>query len=245
MVLLACLGIFSAGCSSTSEVDQNTAAGRFQVAEELDKDERFEEALTKYAEVRNKFPYSKFAVEAELKQADIYFKREQFPEAQTAYQLFKDFHPKHPRNDYVTYRIAMSYFGDIPPTIDRDISPAFKAIEVFNEVISRYGSSKYAKEAREKKADCLRMLAEKEGYIGNFYFIRDRYEPALRRYEGLLKRYPNSALTEQALYRAGVSAFKIGKKDIGSKHLKNLIARFPQGKFYKKGKEALQEYGGS
>src|SRR5438132_955753 len=122
------------GCSSVQVADPNSAEGMFKIAEELEKDERFEESITKFNELRNKHPYSRYSTEAELRVADIHYKKEAFIESATAYQLFKDFHPKHPRSDYVTYKLAMSYFNQLPSTIDRDLGPAHKAIQFFSEV---------------------------------------------------------------------------------------------------------------
>src|SRR5271154_4212480 len=104
---------FLPNCASKDVTESNSAEAAFKAAEEFEKDERYEEALQKFNEVKNKHPYSKFAVEAELHVADIHYKREAFIEAATAYQLFKDFHPKNPKIDYVTFRLAMSYYEQL------------------------------------------------------------------------------------------------------------------------------------
>ncbi|MBK9293777.1 MAG: outer membrane protein assembly factor BamD [Oligoflexia bacterium] len=231
------------GCSSIQVADPNSAEGMFKIAEQLEKDERFEEAITKFNELRNKHPYSRYATEAELRVADIHFKKEAFIESATAYQLFKDFHPKHPRNDYVTYKIALSYFNQLPSTIDRDLTPAFKAISAFKEVESSYSTSEYFKEAQTKKNECIKMLAEKELYIANFYFIRDIYDSALKRFESLITKFPNRSFDEEALYKAGISAFETGQKERGEKHIRELLKTFPNGSYSSSGKNALEKYG--
>ncbi len=242
-LLLVFPTIMMNACSSGELGESNSAETAFKAAEEYDNDERYEEALIKYSEVKNKHPYSKFAVEAELKIADVHYKREAFLEAQTAYQLFKDFHPKHPRIDYVTYRLAMSYYGQLPSTADRDLSPAYKAIQFFDEVINVYPSSKYVGEARDTKDKALRLLAEKETYIANFYYKRDMYDSALKRYEGLLERYPNRGYDEEALYKAGMSAYELGNKDLGTKYIRQLLDKFPSGDYSGSGRRALEKYG--
>jgi outer membrane protein assembly factor BamD len=113
----------------------------------------------------------------------------------------------------VTYRLGLSFFNQLPSTIDRDLSVADRAILYFDEVINSYSASPYVKEAQEYKTKALKMLAEKEYYIGHFYFIRDKYESALGRFEGLLARYPGLGQDAKALYGAAVSAFKT--KDLG------------------------------
>src|ERR1041385_710242 len=122
-------------CATGDLKDANTADANYKIAEEYEKDERFEEAITKYREVQNKFPYSRYAVMAKLKVADIQYSRENYIEAQNAYQLFKDLHPKHEKIDYVTFRLGMSYYMQLPSTIDRDLTQANKAILYFDEVL--------------------------------------------------------------------------------------------------------------
>ena len=97
-VLILVSLVVSLGCSSSDKFDTSTPEGAFKAAEALEKDERYEEAIPKFQEVKNKHPYSRFATEAELKIADIHFASENFEEAQASYQLFKEFHPKHPQS---------------------------------------------------------------------------------------------------------------------------------------------------
>lgn len=211
--LFLILAIFTgAGCSSTSDIDTNTPEGAFKLAEKYEKDERYEESIVQYNQVKNKHPYSKLATEAELRIAEINFKREEYVEAQNAYQVFKELHPSHPRIDYVTFRLGLSFFNQLPSTIDRDLAVAERAILYFDEVVQSFPASPHVKEAADYKIKTLKMLAEKEYYIGEFYFIRDHYESALGRFEELLKNYPALGYDARALYGATVSAYKI--KDV-------------------------------
>jgi outer membrane protein assembly factor BamD len=225
LLLISSISLLS-GCSSTDK-KSDTAEGAYGIAQEYDKDERFEEAIKRYQDVKNKFPYSKYATMSELSIADVYFKQESYPEAQVAYQSFKDLHPKHPQIDYVTYRLALSFFNQLPSTIDRDLSLAQSTILYFDEVISHYPNSEYAKDAKEKKEATVKMLAAKEDYIADFYFIRDKYDSALIRYDGLLKKYPGLGFDAKALGRAAVAASRNGEPDRAQKYLSELQNRFP------------------
>jgi outer membrane protein assembly factor BamD len=214
-------------CSSGDLKDADTPEGAYKIAEEYEADERYEEAIQKFREVQNKHPYSRFAVLAKLKVADINFTRENFIEAQNAYQLFKDLHPKHEKIDYVTFRLGLSFFNQLPSTIDRDLSQAHRAILYFDEVLNSYSKSAYAKEAADKKAEALKKLAEKEKYIADFYFKREMFDSALRRYEKLLKDYPTSGFDVNGLYGASVSALRSGDLDKGKIYANRLIQQFP------------------
>lgn len=214
------------GCSSDGK-NADTAEGAYSIAQEFDKDERYEEAIKRYQEVRNKFPYSKFATMAELSLADVYFKQESFAEAQVAYQNFKDLHPKHAQIDYVSFRVGLSYFKQLPETTDRDLSLANNAIVAFDEVIAKFPNSTFATEAKENKTTSLKMLAEKEKYVADFYFKREKFDSALTRYEGLLASYPGVGFDAAALSKAVICAHKTGDFDKRQKYLKKLESQFP------------------
>lgn len=209
MLILIALLAFMAGCSSDPKYDTSVPEGMFKVGEKYEKDERYEEALAILGQLKNKHPYSKFATEAELKMADIYFTRDEFIEAQNAYQTFKEMHPSHPRIDYVTFRLGLSFSKQLPSTTDRDLSVADRAILYFDEVTQSFPNSQYASEAKEQKIKALKMLADKEYYIANFYFIRKFWGAALGRYEDLLKKYPDLGFEARALYGAAVSAYRV------------------------------------
>lgn len=229
VALVLLVSFAAAGCSSAEKIDPSTPEGAFKLAEELEKDERFEESVAKYTDVKNKHPYSRYAVLAELKVADVQYLRESYIEAQYAYQTFKDLHPKHPQIDYVTFRLGMSFFNQLPSTTDRDLSLADKAILYFDEVTTSYSGSQYAKEAAEKKAEAVRMQADKELYIANFYFKKKQYGSALGRYETILRNYANvSGFPQQALYGAAVSAKETGDRDKMARFVKSLLTQFPE-----------------
>lgn len=237
------VGALTTGCSSIETRDVATPEGAFKNAEDFEKDERFEEAIQKYQDVKNKFPYSRYAADSELKIADLQFKREAYPEAQGAYQLFKEFHPKHPQSDYVTYRLGLSYYNQLPATIDRDLTLADKAILYFDETANSYPNSPYAKDAKEKREAALKMLAEKEMYIAKFYEKRKEYDSARGRFETVLKSYPNLGYDPEALYGAALSSFESGEKDRGLQHLKNLYSQYPSSNEAKRAKDDFKKFG--
>lgn len=227
--LFASFLVFS-GLVACSTVDKNSDSpeGAYSIAEEFDKDERYEEAIRRYTEVKNKFPYSNFATKSELAIADVYYKQESYPEAQVSYQAFRELHPKHPQIDYVNFRIGMSYYNQLPTSLDRDLTVAQEVISSFDEVMKRFPNSQYVNEAADKKLETLKMLAGKEEYIASFYFKRTMYDSALPRYEGLISKYPKLGYDEKALYGAAVSANKIGDSFKAKKYLTELVSKFPK-----------------
>lgn len=226
--LILPLLIFAAlvGCSST-EKRSDTPDGLFAIAQEFEAADRYELAILRYTEVKNKFPYSSFATKAELAIADVHFKAESWPEAQVSYQAFRELHPTHPQIPYVVYRIGLSFYNQVPDTVDRDLTLAHDAIAAFDEVVRRFPSSEQAADAKVKREECLKRLAGKEEYIADFYFIRGMYDSALPRYEELLRAYPDLGFDAKALARAAISARRTDQREKARQYMGLLEKKFP------------------
>lgn len=239
IIIASALGIFISGCSTT-EKNANTPEGAFAIAEEYDQGERYEEAIRRYTEVKNKYPYSNFATKAELAIADVYYKQESYGEAQVAYQMFKELHPTAPQADYVQFRIGMSYFNQLPSTIDRDLTVANDAIANLSELIKKFPNSQYVAEATEKRSAAIKMLAEKEEYIADFYFKRKIFGSALARYESLYNNFRGVGPDAKALSRAMICAQKLNDSDKVKKYQQLLEQEFPQSQELKDARKEVQ-----
>lgn len=228
--------LFLTACVSYDHHDTSQASGAYGLAQQLEEDERYEEALMQYRDLKNRFPYSRFAVLAELQIAEIHFKKESFAEAQGAYQLFKELHPRHEKIPYVTFQIGESLYRQLPSGIDRDLSLAPQAIRQFEVVIRNHPNSEYAKKAAERKQDIYEKLAAKELYIADFYWRTDQYLYALTRYEKFLQEYPEHEKRALALWRASRAADKEGNDDKRKTLLRQLIQDYPESQEAKKAK---------
>lgn len=224
------MALFVGACSSTEDLsDLNSAERAFKEAKEYEDDERYEEALRRYDDIKNKFPYSQYSKESDLRIADIYFKKEEFASAALSYSNFKYLYPNHPQIPYVSLQLALSYFNQLPSTIDRDLSKGHQAIQEFNVVLDKYPGTAFSKTAAEKKKATQDMLAEKESYIANWYFKKEKFLSALRRFEGLTKIPAPSKLTSEAYLKGAISAFEIGEVGKGKELLEQLSKKFPTG----------------
>lgn len=179
------------GCSS-AEVDENDPAALMKDAEEDIDSSRYILALEKLQKVKNQHPYSKQAVEAQLRIADVYFLQENFAEAAATYEAFRDLHPKHPKLPYAAYRVGLSFYSDMPGNLARDLSSGFKAQDAFKDYLARYPADENVNSAKEKLAETRKSLAEKEMYIGNFYYHREMWESARNRYSKVVNQYADT-----------------------------------------------------
>ncbi len=227
LLVLSLIQVLLISCSSVDK-KSDTPEGAYAIAQEYEKDEMYEEAIRRYTDVKNRFPYSQFATKAELSIADVYFKQESFLEAQLAYQNFRELHPSVENIDYVVFRVGLSYYMQLPDTIDRDLAAAHSAISAFEELLKKYPNSALTVEAKEKQNKAYQMLAEKEKYIADFYFKRKNYESALVRYEGLLKKYSGQGFELGALYNAALSAKNLGQDQKAKSIYSVLMQQYPE-----------------
>lgn len=229
------------GCNSADKV-HDKPEDLFKEAQEYEKGERYEEAIKRFTELKNRFPYSHYATRAKLAIADCYYKQESFAEAQVSYQSFREMHPRHPQIDEVVFKIGMSYFKQLPDTIDRDLSVAKDAISHFDELLANFKNSEFIKEARENRVLAIKMLAEKEAYIGNFYFIRNNCASALPRYTALVDQYQDVGGNEAAaLSRAVICANRLGKVEVQKKYWSILQNKYSKSSEYEDAERELRK----
>lgn len=207
--LLGLLGvIFLFSCASERPQGNTEAEVLFKEANELIKDERFILATEKLNQLKNLFPYSFYATPAELLEADILYLQENYVEAAAAYMVFRDFHPKHEKLPYVIFRIAESYYKQIPDTFDRDLESANQAVKYYQEMLEKFPANEYTKDAKKKISYCKKMVRSKEKYIADFYFKTEKYSAAQWRYLDILNNFRNSKLRKHSIIRLVDSSYK-------------------------------------
>ncbi len=155
-------------------------------------------ALEAFRELKDKYPYSPYAITAEIRIADALFKKALYDEAFAAYSEFERLHPKNPEIPYVIYQKGMCHFEQVT-TIDRDQSPTLLAKEEFERLLKKFPSTEYARMARIKIRECYIFLARYELYVAHFYFKKKHYRAAMGRYQYILENYPDLGQYQEAV----------------------------------------------
>jgi outer membrane protein assembly factor BamD len=238
VVLLPLLACASGRVSFTGEIryaktpEENYEAG----VDEL-KHENWVEAGKFLEHVRTKYPFSKYAALAELKQADSKFLQARYTEASDAYAAFVTAHPTHEEADYAAYRSALSRYNDapsdfilFPPASEKDQKALRAAADQLNLFLKDRPNSRQAPEAKKLLAEATGKLVDHELYVAEFYWKRERWAGAAMRYEGLVRDYPGSSQEPEALLRMGYAYSKLEEKFRAQQALQKLIARYPQDK---------------
>ena len=183
------LAVGAAGCACLTGSKQVESAEELaEKGMESFEEEDYSDALKAFNTLKERYPYSRYAILAELKVADAHFYRKEYPEAIGAYEDFVQLHPKNEAIPYVKYQIGVCYYEQMLSK-DRDQTPTRLAILSFERLLKEHYDSAYATEATKKINDCRKLLAEHELYVGRFYYKSKHYSAALGRFEGILTGY--------------------------------------------------------
>lgn len=186
-----------------------------------------------FQELLDKYPYSRHAPAAQLRLADSYFFVKEYESAILVYDEFQRLRPSHSEVPYVLFQLGECYFRQIL-SIDRDQSAVINAQRWFEKLVGRFPDDRHTKEAKEKIRECQTRLAEREIYVGKFYFRRGDFFSALDRFEKVVHVYPNAGLTDRALYYAGQCYRKLRNDEKADEAFQRLEEDFPDSPLRKK-----------
>lgn len=184
-LVLAVLLSFTGGCGIIDMIylppAEDTAQEIFEAANDAMADKNYVRAVELYNKLRDAFPFSPYAVDAELALADAYYLDEEYSLATEAYKDFESLHPRHPAIQYVLYQTGMSLMKQFV-SIDRPTTVLDEAYGYFERLVQQYPDSQYAAAARENMLLCRMNVAEHELYIGDMFWHMDKFGPAWHRY---------------------------------------------------------------
>jgi len=230
VILALALSFMLAGCSAETIDSDSPPEKQYAEGERLLKKDRYLEAVERFRILKSRYPYSKYAALAALRIGDSHYQEEAFLEAASAYKVFRELYPKHEFAAYALRRIADSHYEQIPSTIDRDLDSCNSAMASYQQLLKEYPTSEYTKDADKKVRELQGKLAEKEDYVGNFYYKRELYQAAAGRYAHLVDTYPDFGYSRDGLYRLAFSYERMGEYQKATEALNRLDTEFPDGR---------------
>lgn len=159
---------------------------------------KYDKAIEKFQKLKDYYPFSKYAILAELKIADAHYQREEYEEAAFAYENFEQLHPRNEAIPYVIYQIGRCYYDQID-TPDRDQTSAQKALEAFQRLVKQFPGDQYSTRAAEHIKTAQKSLAGHAYVVGVFYYKTKHYKAALNRFMSIISDYPDVGYHQKAL----------------------------------------------
>ena len=206
------LALTLAGCGLFGEKKDArkdwTAADYYKAAKEEFDNHNWDSSIKLYEALESKFPFGRFAQQAQLEVAYAYYKQGDSAQAISALDKFIKLHPNHPNLDYALYLKALVNFKeDLGPMArvisqdlaDRDPKAARESFEGFKELVTRYPESRYAPDSRERMVYLVEALARQEIHVARYYLSRGAYLAAVNRAQDAIVKFPNSPIHREAL----------------------------------------------
>ncbi len=200
IICLICLLFLMSGCALF-----DSPRGMEKTADQLAADgasafmnEKYRAAITAYTDLKDWYPFSRYAILAELKIADAHFQLKEYDQAIAAYDQFETMHPRNEAIPYVINQIGLCWFNQMD-TVDRDVTPAKNAMAQFKRLMEQFPNDKHAQEAPERIQVCIDQIAGHELYVAKFYMKTGQYQAGLKRLEHIVEFYPGTDQSETAL----------------------------------------------
>jgi outer membrane protein assembly factor BamD len=185
----------------------------------------YSKAIEAFQSIIDNYPYSEYAVEAELQIADAYFADAKYEEALSYYRDFGELHPQHERVSYTVFRSALCHERRVGAT-NRDQTATRQAVAALDRLITGYPTSEYAKEGEALWRDLQIRLAENVEGIADFYRSRQEYEAAAERYRSLLNEYPGFGLDARVLFKLGGCYESLNRIDEADRIFRTIVAHY-------------------
>ena len=243
-VLVAACGAFSA---DSDETKGWSAQKLYSEAKEKLNNRDYEPAIKYYEKLEARYPYGRYAQQAQLEIAYAYFKDNEPAQAIRAAERFIKLHPNHPNVDYAYYVKGLANFTEDSgwtsyisgqDLTERDPKAAREAFDAFKELVNRFPESRYASDSIARMGYLVNALAAHEIHVARYYMKRGAYVAAANRAQYALKTYPRAPSNEAGLMIL-ISAYdKLGLNDLRDDAERVMKKNFPDSR-YLRGEEDL------
>ncbi len=231
-------------CSARQkQVRQLTSEDYYEQAQQNIAKGKYKEARENLEEARNVFRSGDLNAKLLSSLGNVHYRLKEYQEAIEVYQEFLKLHPRNALASQVQYQIGMSYFQMVEPK-DRDPEPAYLALSAFLKVVENYPRSSLARQASQRIESCQNVLAERELFVGKFYFKKKNYLGAIGRFETVIQHHSNTSFEEDALYYLGEAYKRLEDEERAREYFLLLLDRYPGSKYYENVRSFLDKRSG-
>lgn len=190
-------------------------------------------AARKFNEVEIIYPQSIWAPRASLMAAYSYYSQSYFDDSIIELNRFLKKYPNHSNKDYAYYLLGLSYYDQM---IDetKDTQLIFKAKNYFEKIVNDYPNTDFALDSKFKLELIMELLAAKEMYLARYYLDREKWVPAINRFQVVVNDYDETIFIEEALFRLVELNYKIGLETEAKKYAYLLGYNYQSSEWYSK-----------
>jgi outer membrane protein assembly factor BamD len=195
-----------------------------------------------------RYPYGRFAQQAQLEIAYCHWKDGERGSAIAAVDRFIKMYPNHPSADYAWYLKGLINFNDnygmfstmaTPDLSDRDPRSTRESFAAFREVVTRYPDSRYTADAMARMRYLVNALASYEVHVARYYMKRGAYLAAANRAQYAIAHYTQAPALEEAVFMLVLAYDRLGMTDLRDAADRVMRNNFPDSRYLKPGGERL------
>jgi outer membrane protein assembly factor BamD len=240
LILVLCVSACGLVPEQIDETKNWSAQKLYSAAKEKLNEGSYEPAIKLYEKLEARYPYGRFAQQAQLEVAYAYYKDKEIAQAITAAERFIKLHPNHPGVDYAYYLRGLASFNDDLGMLgsytgqdmsERDPKAAREAFNAFKDLVTRFPDSKYTPDAILRLNYLVNTLALNEIHVARYYMKRGAYVAAANRAQYSLKTYPQATANEEGLLILVQAYDKLGLTDLRNDAERVLKTNFPKSKY--------------
>ena len=239
-VILLSLALLT-GCSKDEVEDdlEATELAYYTSAQDSLRAGNYAGAIQKLQLLESRFPFGRYAEQAQLEIIFAYYKSVQPEAARSAADRFIRLHPTHPNVDYayylkgmVSYEHDKHFLASIIPMdpSTRDPGAARESFQDFSQLIRRFPNSEYAPDAQQRMKYLRNLLATAEIHVARYYIKRGAYVAAANRGRYVLENFQGAVAVPDAL-AIMVEAYQLLEmNDLADQALLVLNTNYPEHK---------------
>ena len=192
---------------------------------------RYSAAVRQFDAIEQNYPYSSWAVNAQLMHGYAEYLQNHYVESIAALDRYISLHPGNQNIAYAYYLRALCYYEQIAD-IQRDQKGTVLAMNALQDVVNRFPDSAYARDSRLKIDLCRDHLAGKEMEIGRWYERQKLYAAAMNRFQRVVDDYQTTNHVPEALHRLTEIYLILGLTDQARKTAAVLGHNYPGSPWY-------------
>ena len=209
-------------------------------------DGAYDKAIKYFEKLEARYPYGRYAQQAQIETAYAYYKQDEKAQALAACDRFIRLHPNHPHVDYVYYLKGLINFNEnlgllgyvsMQDPTERDPKAAQESFAAFKTLVTQFPDSKYAQDAVQRMAYLVNALASHEVHVARYYLKRGAFVAAANRAQYALKTYPDAPANEEALFIMIKAYDALGMNDLRDDAERVMRMNFPNSEYFKRGLE--------
>ncbi|TIV94685.1 MAG: outer membrane protein assembly factor BamD [Mesorhizobium sp.] len=203
---------------------------------------RLDEASKKFDAVDRQHPYSEFARKSMVMGAFADYRAGKYDEAIGSAKRYLTLYPSTDDAAYAQYIIGLSYYRQIKD-VTQDQKEARQTVQTMQDLVTRWPTSEYVDDAKDKIRFATDQLAGKEMQIGRYYLERREYIAAVKRFRTVVETYSNTRHVEEALARLTEAYYAMGLTSEAQTAAAVLGNNYPDSQWYKDSYKLLQSNG--